>query len=48
MSVKSTLEAVHGGASTALSRKLFQVSTTLLLNIFLRTFNLDLRLNLFL
>ena len=45
MSVKATLEAVHGGASTTLSCKLFHVSTTLLLITFLRILNLDLRLN---
>ena len=41
MSVKESTE----DASTTLSGKLFQVSTTLLLNTFLRIFNIDLHLN---
>ena len=48
MSVEATLEALYGGSlnySLVLGGKLFHVSTALLLNTFLRVFNLKLRLD---
>ena len=41
MSIKATLEVVHGGCHNYTAGKLFQMSTTLLLNTFLQIFNLD-------